>query len=289
MSTATTNYNLTKPASTDNYDIAVPNANMDIIDATLKGLSDGKASNSDLAKYTHYGTCTTAAATAAKAVTCSGFVLETGAEIEILFTYGNTAASPTLNINSTSAKSIIGAWSDGQLMRVRYDGTNFVLLSAYVPGLWTKIRDIADVTGTTQTVSFSLSDISFSTLKKIKLVGYIYSTDTTVDTMYVRVNAVSASYAEAGLMYGSPAYYGSASDIFSGHAQASATVPSLVEVELTLSNSLLAGDFKLTYSNTPIIGTLGNGTISSISTFDIVDATTGKYPVTKGFSLWGMK
>jgi len=41
MATTTTNYGLTKPATTDNYDIAVPNANMDIIDTQMKATADG--------------------------------------------------------------------------------------------------------------------------------------------------------------------------------------------------------------------------------------------------------
>jgi hypothetical protein len=40
MSTSTTNYNLTKPGPEEFYDVGVPNANMDKIDAALKALSD---------------------------------------------------------------------------------------------------------------------------------------------------------------------------------------------------------------------------------------------------------
>lgn len=54
----------------------------------------------------HYGTCSTAAGTVAKAVTLSGFSLYTGAMVSVYFTYANTAASPTLNVNGTGAKSI---------------------------------------------------------------------------------------------------------------------------------------------------------------------------------------
>jgi hypothetical protein len=43
MSNKTTNYNLTKPTADDFYDVDVPNGNMDIIDAELKKLEDGKA------------------------------------------------------------------------------------------------------------------------------------------------------------------------------------------------------------------------------------------------------
>ena len=54
----------------------------------------------------HYGTCSTAAATVAKVVTLSGFSLYTGAQVTVKFTYANTAANPTLNVNSTGAKKI---------------------------------------------------------------------------------------------------------------------------------------------------------------------------------------
>ena len=59
---------------------------------------------------TYYGTCATAAGTAAKVVTCDGYKLKPGNLISILFTVANTAATPTLNINSTTAKSVyVGA------------------------------------------------------------------------------------------------------------------------------------------------------------------------------------
>jgi len=43
MSTQTTNYALTKPATSDYYDIAIPNANMEIIDEELKANADAAA------------------------------------------------------------------------------------------------------------------------------------------------------------------------------------------------------------------------------------------------------
>lgn len=51
-------------------------------------------------------TSSTASATAEKAVTLSGFVLTTGATIQVTFTNANTAATPILNVNSTGAKAI---------------------------------------------------------------------------------------------------------------------------------------------------------------------------------------
>ena len=58
---------------------------------------------------TPYATCDTAAATAAKVAATtpgSNFSLETGARITVKFTVTNTAANPTLNVNSTGAKAI---------------------------------------------------------------------------------------------------------------------------------------------------------------------------------------
>ena len=84
----------------------------------------------------HFSECSTAAATAAKVVTLSGFVLASGARITIKFTVTNTAASPTLNVNGTGAKSIMyrgAAISAGYLAANRvyefiYDGTNWELI-----------------------------------------------------------------------------------------------------------------------------------------------------------------
>lgn len=84
----------------------------------------------------HYGTCSTAANTAAKTVSCSGFNLVTGASIKVKFTVTNTASSPTLNVNSTGAKNIYyknAAITAGYLVANKiyefvYDGTNYVLV-----------------------------------------------------------------------------------------------------------------------------------------------------------------
>lgn len=56
-----------------------------------------------------YGTCSTAAATAAKVITISGntnWKLAAGSFITVLFSATNTAASPTFNVNGTGAKNV---------------------------------------------------------------------------------------------------------------------------------------------------------------------------------------
>jgi hypothetical protein len=58
------------------------------------------------ADIVRYATCSTAAATAEKAVALAGFTLVTGAAVTVKFTVTNTAAGPTMNVNSTGAKPI---------------------------------------------------------------------------------------------------------------------------------------------------------------------------------------
>ena len=67
-----------------------------------------KQAAADALNKTHYGACNTAQATAAKATASDipGFVLTAGASVRIKFTYANTAATPTLNVNGTGAKQI---------------------------------------------------------------------------------------------------------------------------------------------------------------------------------------
>ena len=88
------------------------------------------------ANRTNYGTCSTAAATAAKTVACTGFALVTGAEITVKFTVTNTASSPTLNVNGTGAKAIYyrgsaitaGYLAANRTYTFRYNGTQYDLV-----------------------------------------------------------------------------------------------------------------------------------------------------------------
>ena len=84
----------------------------------------------------NYGTCSTAAGTAAKTVACTGYSLQTGGEITVKFTVTNTASSPTLNVNSTGAKAIYykGVAIPAEYLEAnrtctfRYNGTQYELV-----------------------------------------------------------------------------------------------------------------------------------------------------------------
>ena len=77
--------------------------------------------------------CSTSAATVAKTATAmDGFSLDSNLSFKIIFTNGNTASSPTLNLNSTGAKSLTTTTSDYTLVKnmlydCYYNGTSYVL------------------------------------------------------------------------------------------------------------------------------------------------------------------
>lgn len=87
----------------------------------------------------NYATCSTPAATAAKVVTIPGFVLTLGVHVRIKFSANNTAATPTLNVSETGAKSIkvkgnnlaaAGDLAANGIYEFVYDGTNWELTGA---------------------------------------------------------------------------------------------------------------------------------------------------------------
>ncbi len=92
----------------------------------------------------YYGTCATAAGTAAKVVTCTGFVLVAGARISVRFTNGSTSTGTMqLNVNSTGAKNCgvyiySGSWQaepfrceKNEVLEFIYNGTYWVALTPY--------------------------------------------------------------------------------------------------------------------------------------------------------------
>lgn len=109
-------------------------ANKPISTATQAAL-DGKAPKIN---GIYYGVCSTAAATAAKAVTISGVTeLTAGVTIAVKFDNAQTYnGAPTLNVNSLGAKNIrrLGGanaaryeWQAGEVLTLTYDGTYWII------------------------------------------------------------------------------------------------------------------------------------------------------------------
>jgi len=102
---------------------------------SLLGSGNIDVSGGQSTKTTWYGTCNTTASTTQKVVTCSGFTLESGAIIAVLFSTANTVAQPTLNVNQTGVISIyvgnsavnsttnVLKWSANTIIAFMYDGT----------------------------------------------------------------------------------------------------------------------------------------------------------------------
>ena len=88
-----------------------------------------------LSSYSPVGDCSTAAGTAAKAVTITNFELSKNAFVFVKFSAANTAANPTLNVTGTGAKAIYyqGAAVPASYLEANryyhfvYDGSHWVL------------------------------------------------------------------------------------------------------------------------------------------------------------------
>lgn len=86
----------------------------------------------ELERKSWYGTCSTAYNATEKVVVCEGFVLTTGAHIDVKFDNYNTNGAPSLNVNNTGAKTIKSygttsgtvsyRWHAGSVVGFTYDG-----------------------------------------------------------------------------------------------------------------------------------------------------------------------
>ena len=112
----------------------------------------------------YFGTCATAAATVAKAVTCSDFVLKVGARIAVQFTYANSANQPTMNVNGTGAKYIcsingtsvnVGIWRASEVVDFVYNGTYWIALGVTVAN--TSSYGLVKLSTSTSSTSTSLA------------------------------------------------------------------------------------------------------------------------------------
>ena len=155
-----------KVASATAGDIATLDANGNLVDSGTS-IADAHVAEADKlhtarnidgvsfdgsAKIHHFGSCSTAAATAAKTVTLDdsmGFTLEKGAKVYVKFTNSNAASNPTLSVNGSTAKPIYlsgtayagtastTSWPANSVVPLLYDGTAWYIVgflnSTYSP------------------------------------------------------------------------------------------------------------------------------------------------------------
>lgn len=148
----------------------------------------------------YYGTCSTAAATAEKAVTVSAdqhFALFKGATITVKFTNTNTATNPTINVNGTGAASVVygsGVITTGTLS---YAGTaNYSMTYVYDGTHWCWVSSGADANTTYSPQKLGIGYGTCSTAaataeKAVTLSGYELITNGTIAVKFT--NAVPAS------------------------------------------------------------------------------------------------
>ena len=150
-----------------------------------------------------YGTSATTSNTAAKTATCTNYVLNTGNLIGILFTTSNTAATPTLNVNSTGAKNIyvgnatantttnVLMWSANTMVFFLYDGTQYRYMGAMAAGNVEQPRGANTWYGTSNTASTTTakaSTVNNFVLTKGATVAVNFSTANTVTNTAITLN-----------------------------------------------------------------------------------------------------
>ena len=137
-----------------------------------------------------WGTCLTASATASKEVTLSNYQLNTGSLIIVTFDNTNTNATPTINVNSTGAKSLVNIYGDaiaylpsGTKIPLFYDDTNWVSL---LTNSSSNMPDYPNVVNKT-----------WGNLYTAELDGWIYAYSGNY-TAAIEINSVSYSIASSG-------------------------------------------------------------------------------------------
>ena len=119
----------------------------------------------EIISTTGYTTSDTTAAVAAKSAVLANYVLSVGASVKVKFTYSNTAADPTLNVQTTGAKPIVQyggtpvgvtpatSWTAGEVLELVYDGTNYVIV-----GRGAEISDLISAVDAVDAKADNISD-----------------------------------------------------------------------------------------------------------------------------------
>lgn len=139
---------------------------------------------------TNYTTCSTAADTAAKTASLPGLTLTTGARVSINFTNGNTAASMTLNVSSTGAKTV--NYRGGSITPYLSSGTyDFI----YTGSAW-------ELLSTKGIHKFTMNSASYTgVVYPDSFIRFYYSTGVT--TLNVSSTTMSSAFAEYSFEFNS--------------------------------------------------------------------------------------
>ena len=161
------------------------------LDQDLDGITT-RVGKTEVQILGQYATCSTAKGTTAKVATITpavtGWTLYTGATITVKFTNENTASTPTLNINSTGAKTIKtysgGAlsadeykWKAGSTFTFTYNGTYWLMQDSTVA---------TRMTSAESSISQNASNIAL----KVSKDGVISSINQSAETVKIQASKV---------------------------------------------------------------------------------------------------
>ena len=215
----------------------------------------------DYANKGEYAVCSTAAATAAKTATCDNFRLYKGSTVHVQFSNGNTAASPTLDVNSTGAKSI-RAFDGSALAVSEYKVDALAVMTLVFDGTYWRLMDdgvIKRITNAEAWLDQQAGSIALMATKE-----YVDAIDATVDDIVNRFEKTISSEGTAPVT-ALDAYTGPlARIIIDGHSiqsgtptpSAPAAIKSVASGDLRRAGNLLKidttsiGDYNCTHSIT---------------------------------------
>ena len=185
--------------------------------------SDASTAKSDAATakttaenaVTRYGQCSTAAGTAAKAVTLTTGklgTLATGAVVAVYFTKANSAATPTLNVNNTGAKQIrmvhgtaweTGSnWKAGAVLTFTYDGTYWIVTNG------SQTKDAYDKANTAATNASNALTAANNAVVESVTVYYCYDRTAPTQPTDTEITSTSSAVDQWTLRMPDPVYNG---------------------------------------------------------------------------------
>ena len=205
-----------------------------------------------------YGTCSTAAGTAPKVVACEAFdKLIVGATIRVKFDAANTAANPTLNVNSTGAKDIqvygtfasptkpstndVASWMAGEVVEFIYLENT---VSGTTTGYWLMTNSHAMFT--TTSIGSASAGTAFS-------IPNLSSSDLTVKSVKTNTSKTIHQWTFADV-----------------------TIPNVTGVTAGTAASMTKTDYTLTYSSVTIPNVTGNTDVTIPNVTGNADVTVVK-------------
>jgi hypothetical protein len=162
------------------------------------------------ATITRYGTCSTAASTAAKTVsiTSGTLSLATGARVTVKFTSANTASTPTLNVNSQGAKNIYHKGSQITTGTNRtllagvcdfvYDGAQWHLVGNYISNSNTTLSGVAYCTTAAATAAKTATMPGFALYSGQYILLRTTANNSATSSVTLNVNSTGAKTVKIG-------------------------------------------------------------------------------------------